>query len=85
MIYILFKCKKRYYPVLFDFQSKIVYDSDRMDDIMQIIRSTPQEDISVPLPDDIDVWIMRAKHEWVITHQYNTEEVMIDCAMIIIS
>ncbi|MEJ5362720.1 MAG: helicase-related protein [Spirochaetota bacterium] len=85
VLYILFKCKNRFYPVLFDAQSKIMYDSDRMDDIMQIIRSAPEEDISAPLPDDIDVWIMRAKHEWVIAHQFNTEEVMIDCAMVIIS
>ena len=62
-----------------------MYDSDRMDDIMQIIHSAPNEEVRAPLPDDIDAWILRAKHEWVITHQFNTEEVMIDCAMLIIS
>ncbi len=85
VLYILFKCKNRYYPVLFNYKGSIIYDSDRMDDIMKIIRSSIEEEVDTLLPDDSDMWMMRAKKEWVIAHNFNSFDVMIDCAMVLIS
>lgn len=87
VLYILFKSKNRYYPVLFDFKGKIIFDSDKMNDIMHIIRSESNEEIAVaPMTnDEIDAWIMRSKNKWIIKHHFTSTDVMVDCAMVIIS
>ena len=87
VLYILFKCNNRYYPVLFDKKGEVLYDSERMDDIMNIIRSSVQEEAvpSALLLDEIDAWILKAKNEWMIKHRFDAHEVMIDCTMVIVS
>ncbi len=54
---------------------------------MHIIRSFSQEEAlpSAILLKEIDVWILKAKNEWMIKHRFNAHEVMIDCTMIIVS
>ena len=87
VLYILFKCNNRYYPVLFDKKGEVLYDSECMDDIMNIIRSSVQEEAvpSALLLDEIDAWILKAKNEWMIKHRFDAHEVMIDCTMVIVS
>ncbi len=40
---------------------------------------------SAILLEEIDVWILKAKNEWMIKHRFNAHEVMIDCTMVIVS
>ena len=87
VLYILFKCKNRYYPVLFDGNGNILYDSERMDEIMHVIRSLPDEEplYDVDVLDSIDAKLLKAKNEWIVKHQFQSHEVMIDCYCILLS
>lgn len=80
-LYVLFKCKNRYYPVLFDSKGKILYDSERMDDIMHLLRSLPDEDplYALDVLDTIDTLLVKAKNEWIVKHLFAAYEVMVDC------
>mgnify|MGYP000846386716 CR=1 FL=1 len=87
VIYILFKCKNRYYPVLFDGKEKILYDSEHMDEIMHIIRSLKDEEpfYNAEIVQSIDSVLVKAKNEWVVKHQFHPYEVMIDCYCVLLS
>ncbi|MEW6526128.1 MAG: hypothetical protein AB1444_05600 [Spirochaetota bacterium] len=80
-LYVLFKCKNRYYPVLFDSKGKILYDSERMDDIMHVLRSLPDEEpfYALDVLDTIDTLLVMAKNEWIVKHSFAAYEVMVDC------
>ncbi|MGQ9842602.1 MAG: hypothetical protein ACUVRK_03465 [Spirochaetota bacterium] len=58
-----------------------------MNDSMQIIRSESNEAIAIaPMTADvIDAWIVRSKNEWIVTHHFTSADVMVDCAMVIVS
>ncbi|MCX8124543.1 MAG: helicase-related protein [Spirochaetes bacterium] len=87
MLYVLFKCKNRHYPVLFDGKGKILYDSERMDDIMHILRCTPDEEAvyNAQILEKVDMLLIKAKNEWLTKHKFNMYEVMIDCYCVILS
>jgi len=87
VLYVLFKCKNRYYPVLFDSKGNILYDSERMDEIMHVIRSLPDEEpeYNADVLDAIDATLLKAKNEWIVKHQFQSHEVMIDCYCVLLS
>lgn len=87
VLYVLFRCKNRYYPVLFDNKGKILYDSERMDDIMHILRSLPDEEplYAFEVLETIDTLLIKAKNEWIVKHAFLAYEVMVDCYCVLVS
>jgi len=85
-IYILFEFRDRAYPVIFDVKGTILNDSDDMDDIMQIIRSTSDETPQLSLidPDSIDQWIEICRNSWAAKRRIVPNELRIICQMVLL-
>jgi hypothetical protein len=82
-LYILFFYRNRAYPVLFNQKDDIVLDNDRMDEIMNLIRSTADEETyrASMDPDEMDRWVARSRNTWAAVRKVMPDDIAILCWM----
>ena len=85
-VYILFKYKNRPYPVIFDMDKTIMMNSDKSDDIMNIIRSSREEEASMfdINRTELDSWLELCRVKWAADRNVAIEECIINCFMILV-
>lgn len=84
-LYVLFNFRTRMYPAIANENGSVYINSNRMDDIMQIIRSSRDEDAYIPdfNPDDVDIWLQRACDEWSAVNGFLPGDVRVVCYMVL--
>jgi len=84
-LYILFNFRTRMYPAIANKDGSLYMNSNRMDEIMQIIRSSGDEDAYIPdfNPDDLDIWLQRACNEWSAANGFMPGDVKVVCYMVL--
>jgi superfamily II DNA or RNA helicase len=87
-LFILFQYRKRYYPAIFDKNSKVRINSENPDEIMKVIRPEYSEMRApfaiYPNDDEFDVWIETSKVNWAEANNFDTGKIQIICAMALI-
>jgi hypothetical protein len=86
-LYLLLKYRERYYPVIFNRKGEIVLDSEKMDEIMNIIRSDEKEEACTPkiLPEDLDLWVAHSLDAWAVSRKvFNQVDLHIVCMMVLV-
>ena len=87
-LFVLFQYRRRFYATLFDGQGKVVFNSERRDEIMSAIRCTRDEPIASPhmCPDDdtLDRWIDTARDAWAGARGLDAGAVQAVCALAMI-
>ncbi len=87
LLYLLLKYRERYYPVIFNRKGEIVLDSEKMDEIMNIIRSDEKEEACTPkiLPEDLDLWVAHSLDAWAVSRKvFNQVDLHIVCMMVLV-
>ncbi len=87
-LYILLSYKSsRLYPALFNRDGSMKLNSNRVDEIMHIIRSARDENPATPVidPAEIDRWIEKSRNEWAIKNNYQSEHLSIVCYMLLVA
>ncbi|HOO72820.1 MAG TPA: helicase-related protein [Spirochaetota bacterium] len=84
-LYILFSSKTRLYPAIFNRHGRIVLNSNHVDEIMQVIRSLPDEETCHNLVDpfELDSWVEKSRNEWAARNNYIPELLTIKCLMVL--
>ncbi|HSV95458.1 MAG TPA: helicase-related protein [Spirochaetota bacterium] len=82
-LYALFSYRNRAYPVLFDRKGDILMDNDRMDEIMNLIRSDTGEEayLAAMDPDEMDRWVARSRNTWAASRKIMPDDIAILCWM----
>lgn len=85
-LYALFSHRGRMYPAILNENGSVFMNSNKVDDIMQIIRSCPGEEPCVPDfdPDFIDTWLEKACNEWAASNRFMPGDIMIVCYMLLL-
>ncbi len=84
-LYLLIRYKNGYYPALFDKKGNLVMDHERMDDIMRLLRSAPDEktaESSLGI-DDQDLLYSRAVRNWAVEKNVAGDDVTVRCMMLL--
>jgi superfamily II DNA or RNA helicase len=86
-LFILFLSKRRYYPVLFDKDSRVLLDSEERDTIMNTIRCDPSEPTATYIEDDeFDKWLDKCRENWIAKNNIAMhEKVQIVCALALVN
>ncbi|HQF09452.1 MAG TPA: helicase-related protein [Spirochaetota bacterium] len=84
-LYVLFSSKSRLYPAIFNRQGGIVLNSNHVDEIMQVIRSAPDEDTCLDYmePFELDRWVEKSRNEWAARNDYFPDQLTIKCLMVL--
>ncbi|HPV42478.1 MAG TPA: helicase-related protein [Spirochaetota bacterium] len=82
-LYVLFSHRTRMFPAIMNEDGSVFLNSNKMDEIMQIIRSLPGEEPYMAdfSPDDIDVWLQKACNEWAALNGFMPGGLKIVCYM----
>ncbi len=83
-LYILFIYGTRYFPILFNREGDIIRDSIRMDDIMEEIRSLPEEDPLYSEISDLDSWVELCRNRYAGRRGIMPDELQISCLMVLV-
>jgi len=85
-LYLLFNHNHRMYPAITDENGVVIFNSNKKDEIMQIIRSTRDEQPRVPDydTDSLDRWLERSRNEWAAGNGFLPSEIKIVCYMVLI-
>lgn len=85
-MYVLFKYKKRVFPLVFSREAKIEYNSDMIDEIMQLIRSEKKEDPVYKNEgfSETDVWLDNCKRRFCRERDVDSTDVAIICYMVLL-
>jgi superfamily II DNA or RNA helicase/HKD family nuclease len=84
MLYLLFKYNTRYFPILFDKSGEIILHSIRMDDIMDRIRSLPDEEPVYSEIAELDTWIEICRNRYAAGRDIMPDELQISCMMVLV-
>ncbi len=84
-LYILFRIRQRVFPAVFNEEGSITMNSDKMDDIMHLIRSQEAEEEVFPDmdPDFLDRWIEKCRNTFAAARELVPDEVTILCIMVL--
>jgi superfamily II DNA or RNA helicase len=82
-LYLLIRYKNHYYPALFNKDGEMITDNDRIDDIMRLVRSKPEEQCApVTLSvEQSDTLIQKSVQNWVLKKQVESVDVSIRCLL----
>ncbi len=82
-LYVLFSYRNRAYPALFGQKGDILMDNDRMDEIMNLISSTADEETyrASMDPDEMDRWLARSRNTWAAERKVMPDDIAILCWM----
>ncbi len=83
-LYLLFIYGTRYFPILFNREGDIIHDSIRMDDIMEGIRSLPEEDPVYSEISDLDSWVELCRNRYAGRRGIMPDELQISCLMVLV-
>ncbi|HNU92374.1 MAG TPA: helicase-related protein [Spirochaetota bacterium] len=85
-LYALFAYRDRVYPALFGPGGDVLMDNDRMDEIMNLIRSTTDEEAcrAPEDPDGMDLWLARSRNTWAAARKVMPEDIEVLCWMALV-
>lgn len=85
-LFLLVRCRRRLYALLFDQEGQITLDTEQRDQIIQRIRCSPNTPIALHMPDDnaFDQWIDAGRASWCRQHGYSEDEVQVICALALV-
>lgn len=84
-LYALIRFRNGYYPAIFNDNGNLVMDDDKIDEIMNLIRSAEDEEYSVSFSDTfrLDRWYNKAVKNWAVIKKVSVDEISVRCIMVL--
>lgn len=85
-LYLLIRFKNGHYPVLFDEDADIIMGHERIDDIMNLVRSPASEEHAMDNFDleELDRWYNRAISGWALKNGIEIDAFSVRCVMVLL-
>jgi len=84
-LYALIRFKNGFYPAIFNENGDLVMDDDKIDEIMNRIRSAEDEEYSIRFSDTfkLDKWYNKAVKNWALLKKVGVDEISVRCMMVL--